>query len=85
MKMNKLRMTLTGDSARTLQSKRTGNDFKILDVYVHGSAPYPEKIAIFEDPKLPRGVYDVPVRFEVQNSRLEVRYDFKNAAVVESK
>ncbi|AXH74743.1 MAG: single-stranded DNA-binding protein [Inoviridae sp.] len=85
MKMNKLRITLTGDSARTLQSKRTGKDFQILDVYVHGSAPYPEKIAIFEDPRLPRGVYDVPVRFEVQNSRLEIRYDFKNAAAVESK
>ena len=83
--MIKLRVTLTGDSARTLQSKKTGKDFQILDVYVHGSAPYPEKIAIFEDPRLPRGVYDVPVRFEVQNGRLEVRYDFKNAVVVESK
>lgn len=83
--MTKLRITLTGDSARTLQSKRTGKDFQILDVYAHGSAPYPEKIAIFEDPRLPRGVYDVPVRFEVQNGRLEVRYDFKNAVVVDSK
>lgn len=83
--MNKLRITLTGDSARTLQSKRTGKDFQILDVYVHSSAPYPEKIAIFEDLRLPRGVYDVPVRFEVQNGRLEVRFDFKNAVVVESK
>ena len=83
--MTKLRITLTGESARTLQSKRTGNDFQILDIYVHASAPYPEKIAIFEDPRLPRGVYDVPVRYEVQNSRLEVRYDFKNAIPVESK
>lgn len=83
--MTKLRITLTGESARTLQSKRTGNDFQILDIYVHASAPYPEKIAIFEDPRLPRGVYDVPVRYEVQNSRLEVRYDFKNATPVESK
>lgn len=83
--MNKLRITLTGDSARTLQSKRTGKDFQILDVYVHGSGPYPEKVSIFEDPRLPRGVYDVPVRFEVQNSRLEVRFDFKNATPVESK
>ena len=83
--MNKLRITLTGETARTLKSKRTGNDFQILDVYVHANAPYPEKIAIFEDPKLARGVYDVPVRFEVQNSRLEVKYDFKNAMPVESK
>lgn len=83
--MTKLKVTLTGDSARTLKSKRTQKDFQILDVYVHSSAPYPEKIAIFEDPRLPRGVYDVPVRFEVQNGRLEVRFDFKNAAVVESK
>lgn len=83
--MNKLRITLTGETARTLKSKRTGNDFQILDVYVHSSAPYPEKIAIFEDPRLPRGVYDVPVRFEVQQSRLEVRFDFKNATAVESK
>ena len=83
--MNKLRITLTGETARTLKSKRTGNDFQILDVYVHSSAPYPEKIAIFEDPCLPRGVYDVPVRFEVQQSRLEVRFDFKNATAVESK
>lgn len=83
--MNKLRITLTGETARTLQSKRTGKDFQILDVYIHGSAPYPEKIAIFDDPRLPRGVYDVPVRFEVQNSRLEVRYDFKNAVAVDSK
>ena len=28
----------------------------------------PKKIAIFDDPRFPRGVYDVPVRFEVQNS-----------------
>lgn len=83
--MNKLRITLTGETARTLKSKRTGNDFQILDVYVHSSAPFPEKIAIFEDPHLPRGVYDVPVRFEVQQSRLEVRFDFKNATAVESK
>lgn len=83
--MNKLRITLTGETARTLKSKRTGNDFQILDIYVHSSAPYPEKIAIFEDPRLPRGVYDVPVRFEVQQSRLEVRFDFKNATAVESK
>lgn len=83
--MNKLRITLTGETARTLKSKRTGNDFQLLDVFVHSSAPYPEKIAIFEDPRLPRGVYDVPVRFEVQQSRLEVRFDFKNATAVESK
>ena len=83
--MTKLRITLTGETARTLKSKRTGNDFQILDVYVHSSAPYPEKIAIFEDPRLPRGLYDVPVRFEVQQSRLEVRFDFKNATAVESK
>lgn len=83
--MTKLRITLTGETARTLKSKRTGNDFQLLDVYVHSSAPYPEKIAIFEDPRLPRGVYDVPVRFEVQQSRLEVRFDFKNATAVESK
>lgn len=83
--MNKLRITLTGETARTLQSKRTGNDFQILDVYVHANAPYPEKIAIFEDPRLPRGVYDVPVRFEVQNARLEVRFDFSKAVSVETK
>lgn len=83
--MTKLRVTLTGDSARTLQSKKTGKDFPILDVYVHGSAPYPEKIAIFEDPRLPKGVYDVPVKIQVNNSRLEIRFDFKNAVVVESK
>lgn len=83
--MNKLRITLTGETSRTLKSKRTGNDFQLLDIYVHAGAPYPEKIAIFEDPKLARGVYDVPVRFEVQNSRLEVRYDFAKATLVESK
>lgn len=83
--MTKLRFTLTGDSARTLKSKRTQNDFQILDVYVHSSAPYPEKIAIFEDPRLPRGVYDVPVSFVVQNGRLEVKMDFKSASPVESK
>lgn len=83
--MNKLRITLTGDSARTLQSKRTGKDFQILDVYVHAGAPYPEKIAIFEDPRLPKGVYDVPVQIQVNNSRLEIRFDFKNAVAVESK
>lgn len=83
--MTKLRVTLTGEPARTLKSKKTGKDFQILDIYVHSYAPYPEKIAIFEDPRLPRGVYDVPVRFEVQNGRLEVRYDFKSAVVVESK
>lgn len=83
--MNKLRITLTGETARTLKSKRTGNDFQILDVYVHATAPYPEKIAIFEDPRLPRGIYDVPVRFEVQNARLEVRFDFAKAVSVETK
>lgn len=83
--MNKLRITLTGETARTLKSKRTGNDFQILDVYVHATAPYPEKVAIFEDPRLPRGVYDVPVSFAIQNGRLEVKMDFKSAAPVESK
>lgn len=83
--MNKLRITLTGDNARTLKSKRTGNDFQILDVYVHATAPYPEKVAIFDDPRLPRGVYDVPVSFVVQNGRLEVKMDFKAASPVESK
>lgn len=83
--MNKLRITLTGETARTLKSKRTGNDFQILDIYVHATAPYPEKIAIFEDPRLPRGIYDVPVRFEIQNARLEVRFDFAKAVSVEPK
>lgn len=83
--MNKLRITLTGETARTLKSKRTGNDFQILDIYVHGTAPYPEKVAIFDDPRLPRGVYDVPVTFAVQNGRLDVKMDFKSAVPVESK
>lgn len=83
--MTKLRITLTGEPAKTLKSKRTGNDFQLLDVYVHASAPYPEKIAIFEDPRLPRGVYDVPASFVVQNGRLEVKMDFKSASSVDSK
>lgn len=83
--MNKLRITLTGETARTLKSKRTGNDFQILDIYVHAGAPYPEKVAIFEDPRLPRGIYDVPVSYEVQEGRLQVRFDFAKAVSVETK
>lgn len=83
--MNKMKITLTGDSAKTLISKKTGKEFQILDVYVHAGAPYPEKIAIFEDPRLPKGVYDVPLKIQVNNSRLEIRFDFKNAILAESK
>lgn len=83
--MNKLRITITGESPKTLTSNRTGKDFSLLDVYVHGSAPYPEKVSIFENPNLPRGIYDVPVSFVVNNGRLQVNFDFKNATVADTK
>lgn len=80
-----MKVTLTGDTAKTLISKKTGKEFQILDVYVHAGAPYPEKIAVFEDPRLPRGIYDVPLNIQVNNSRLEIRFDFKNAKLAETK
>lgn len=83
--MNKLRITLTGETARILKSKRTGNDFQILDIYVQATVPYSEKVAIFEDPRLPRGIYDVPVFHEVQEGRLQVRFDFEKVVSVEIK
>lgn len=81
--MNKIKVTLTGQSPKTLTSKRTGKEFSLLEVYVHTSAPYPEKIAIFDEVRLPRGVYDVPVKYNVRNERLEIQFDF--ASAVESK
>lgn len=77
--MNKLRVTISGEAAKTLVSKRTGKEFTLLDVYVHTGAPYPEKVAIFDDVRLPRGVYDVPFTVQVRNERLELRFDFKGA------
>lgn len=81
--MNKIKVTLTGQPPKTLVSKRTGKEFSLLEVYVHTSAPYPEKIAIFDEVHLPRGVYDVPVKYSVRNERLEIQFDF--AGAVESK
>lgn len=80
--MNKLRVTISGEAPKTLVSKRTGKEFTLLDVYVHTSAPYPEKVAVFEDVRLPRGVYDVPVSLQVRNERLGLSMDFKGATEV---
>lgn len=77
--MNKLRITVTGEPAKKLVSKRTGRDFTLLDIYVHAGAPYPEKVAIFEDVRLPRGVYDVPFKVHVRNERLEFDFNFDQA------
>lgn len=83
--MNKLRITISGEPARKLVSKRTGKDFTLLEVYVHAGAPYPEKVAIFDDVRLPRGVYDVPFRVRVRNERLEFDFNFEQAQAVEAK
>lgn len=80
--MNKIRMTISGEPAKKLVSKRTGKDFTLLDVYVHAGAPYPEKVAIFDDVRLPRGIYDVPFRFRVRNERLELDFNFDQAVEV---
>lgn len=77
--MNKLRITITGEPARKLVSKRTGKDFTLLEVYVHTGAPYPEKVAVFDDVRLPRGVYDVPFKVLVRNERLEFDFNFEQA------
>lgn len=81
--MNKLRITISGEPPRKLVSKRTGQDFTLLEVYVHAGAPYPEKVAIFDDVRLPRGIYDVPFHVRVRNERLE--FDFKFDEAVEVK
>lgn len=83
--MNNIKITLTGDTAKTLISKKTGKEFYLLDVFVHTGAPYPEKIAVFEDLRLPRGIYDVPMYLQVNNGRLEIRFDFKNAKPIGAK
>lgn len=80
--MNKLRITISGEPAKKLVSKRTGKDFTLLDVYVHAGAPYPEKVAIFDDVSLPRGIYDVPFRVRVRNERLEFDFAFDQAVEV---
>lgn len=80
--MNKLKVTISGEPARKLVSKRTGKEFTLLEVYAHTGAPYPEKISIFDDVRLPRGVYDVPFTFQVRNERLEIRFDFSGATEV---
>lgn len=79
----KLKVTITGEPPRTLVSKRTGKEFSLLEVYAHTSAPYPEKISIFDDVRLPRGIYEVPFKLEVRNERLEIRFDF--GAAVQAK
>lgn len=80
--MNKLRITVTGEPAKKLVSSRTGKEFFLLDVYAHAGAPYPEKIAIFDDIRLPRGVYDVPFAIRVRNERLEFDFNFDQAEAV---
>lgn len=80
--MNKLRITISGEPAKKLTSKRTGKDFFLQEVYVHAGAPYPEKIAIFDDVRLPRGVYDVPFATRVRNERLEFDFNFEQAEQV---
>lgn len=80
--MNKLRITISGEPAKKLVSKRTGKDFTLLDVYVHAGAPYPEKVAIFDDVRLSRGIYDVPFKVRVRNERLEFDFNFDQAVEV---
>lgn len=80
--MNKLRITISGEPAKKLTSNRTGKDFFLQDVYVHAGAPYPEKVAIFDDIRLPRGVYDVPFAIRVRNERLEFDFNFEQAEAV---
>lgn len=80
--MNKLRITISGQPAKKLISSRTGKEFSLLDVYVHAGAPYPEKVAIFNDVRLPRGVYDVPFELRVRNERLDFDFNFDQAEAV---
>ena len=82
MNMNKLRMTFTGEPAKKLTSNRTLKDFFLQEVYVHAGAPYPEKVAIFDNIGLPRGVYDVPFAIRVRNERLEFDFNFDQATEV---
>lgn len=77
--MNKLRITISGEPAKKLASRRTGKEFTLLEVYVHAGAPYPEKVVVFDDVRLPRGIYDVPFRVRVRNERLEFDFDFEKA------
>ena len=80
--MNKLRITISGQPAKKLTSSRTGKEFSLLHVYVHAGAPYPEKLAIFDDVRLPRGVYDVPFELRVRNERLAFDFKFDQAEAV---
>ena len=48
--MNTIRVNITGESPRELVSKKTGNTFTLLDIYVIGSAPFPEKNHNFRKP-----------------------------------
>lgn len=80
--MNKLRITISGEPAKKLTSNRTGKDFFVQEVYVHTRAPYPEKVAIFDNIGLPRGVYDVPFSIRVRNERLEFDFNFEQAEAV---
>lgn len=81
-KMNKLRITISGEPAKKLVSNRTGKDFTLLEVYVHAGAPYPEKVVIFDDIRLARGIYDVPFSIRVRNERLEFDFNFEQAEQV---
>lgn len=80
--MNKLRITVTGEPAKKLVSSRTGKDFFLSEIYVHAGAPYPEKVSLFYDIRLPRGVYDVPFAIRVRNERLEFDFKFDQAEAV---
>lgn len=80
--MNTLKVNITGEAPRELVSKRTGNTFTLLDIYVLGSAPFPEKVTTFENPRLAAGWYDVPIKVVVQNERLVVQFDFAKATAV---
>lgn len=85
MTKSTLRVYLSGEPAQNLVSKRTGKDFTLLEIFVVAGAPFPEKIVIFEDPRLPKGYYDVPYSLRINQGQLAVIFDFPAAVRAEQK
>lgn len=76
---------VTGEAPRALKSNKTGKEFFLYSVYVKGSAPFPEKVSIFDNPNLPAGYYNVPYSLGVENERIKVNFDFSAATKAEQK
>lgn len=86
MTIKKMTVFITGEPARELISKRTGNKFTLSNIYVQtDGVPFPEEISVFEDPKLAQGWYEVPYMVRVEQGNLKIRFNFEQSTRQQTK